>query len=72
MTNHESLPQQLLDLGLVVIQSRSRDKDKHLGDWKPDGGFFAESEALYYYREFCDVCAMRVIDKNGIIQENHL
>jgi len=42
----------LLGLGLYVIESRSRSRDKNLGPWMPDCAFVDKCNAEQYLQEY--------------------
>ena len=50
----------LLGLGLFVIESRSRHRDKSLGPWKPAAAFPLESNAVAYLNQYESIGYMRL------------
>ena len=50
----------LLGLGLFVIESRSRHRDKTLGPWKPTAAFTLEGNAVAYLNQYESTGYMRL------------
>ena len=55
----------LLGLGLFVIESRSRNRDKSLGPWKPAAAFPLEGNAVAYLNQYESIGYMRLRRPNA-------
>jgi hypothetical protein len=55
----------LLGLGLYVIETRDRNRDKDLGPWKPACAFVSEHEAEWYHGRFESIGYMRILRPNA-------
>lgn len=50
----------LLGLGLFVIEHRARHRDKTLGPWKPYAAFILEGNATAYLQQYESIGYMRL------------
>ena len=62
----------LLGLGLFVIESRSRHRDKSLGPWKPAAAFPLESNAVAYLNQYESIGYMRLRRPNAASEPHAL
>lgn len=54
----------LLGLGLYVIETRSRNRNKDLGPWEPSVGFADECNADQYLHQYGGIGYMRILRPN--------
>ena len=55
----------LLGLGLFVIEHRARHRDKTLGPWLPSAAFILEGNAAAYLQQYESIGYMRLRRPNG-------
>ena len=59
----------LLGLGLYVIETRTRNRNKDLGPWKPSVAFVDECNAEQYHHLYESIGYMRILRPNAESRE---